>query len=157
MFKKRKSLKDRLKNVADDLTADVFGYEKKVTKNVIDFLSKIEQTEHVLLDNLFVAMKLKGPQIKVRLYHQTQLLRPVSIQELVVFFAGEDAFHLGMEKKIVSPVGDFMRELALKHGITEEMLQVVLFVRDDQLIVKVYEGINYLQHLTIKELVKQFK
>lgn len=48
MSKKRKPITERLKSAVENLSADIFGYEKKITKNIIEYLEKAGQQQGLL-------------------------------------------------------------------------------------------------------------
>ena len=155
---RRPGLKDKLKNAVENISVDVFGYEKKVSKNVMQYLTKASREEHVPLGQLFARILIKGNTVRVYLHHQGKLLKEIPVKELVYFFAGQGAADLlGIESKVVESVKTYINELSKQHEVYDDQLQIRIATDEKKVIVGAYNHMAFIKEIPVKELVKYFK
>lgn len=156
--RKRTGLKDKLQNAVESISVDIFGYEKKVSKNVIQYLTKASREERVPIGQLFARILIKGNTVRVYLHHKGKLLKEIPVRELVIFFAGQGTADLfDVESKVADSIKTYMAEFSTLHEIRDDNLQIRISMDESKVIVGAYKHIQYIKDIPVKDLVKHFK
>ena len=155
--KKKLSIKDKIKNYMNDVTIDVFGYEEKVTVNVLDYLKKLSEENGVTSDFLNIQIAMPGKIPKAHLHHEERYIREVPIKELVCFFAGEGtALLLNLESKISKNVSNYLVELADSKNIPLQSLNIKISRDKNQIVVEARNYGVFEESIPLKDLIKYF-
>lgn len=158
-MKPKKSLKGKLTNVINTISDNYF-YEKEASKNVVKYMKLNARKEGVSLLKLCFQISKKEDSIRVNLFHYGKLIREVSIKELIEFFVGSEVIEarlIDVEQTILIPLKVYINELAVNHSMEHTKLKVLIFIRDHEPVVKIFNETQLLQNISIKELVKRFK
>ena len=155
---KRPGLTQKLKNAVENISVDVFGYEKKITRNVVQYLNKAARDHSIPYEQLFARIIKQNVTIRVFLHHNGRQLKEIRVKELVHFFAGQEAADLlGMESKVIESVGKYLDELSKDNEIPLKMLHVRISGSGKKAVVEVYNEHQFIRNIPIKDLVKFFK
>ena len=157
MSKRRKPIKDRLKDAVENISADIFGYEKKITGNIIHYLEKAGKKEGVLYEHLRVGIGRHQDSVRIFLYHNGRRLKEVPVKELVEFFAGKGADLLRIESKVVRGVVGYMDGFSRFHELPHQNLQVFISAEGSKVAVKAFDDTRYIKDIPVKDLIKYFK
>ena len=157
MSKKRKPIKARLKDAVENISVDIFGYEKKITKNIIEYLEKAGNEQGILHEHLQARIIRHRDTVRVSLHHNGRELKEVPVKELVNFFAGQGADLLGIESKVISGVVGYMDGLSNFHELPKDSLQVFIAAEGSKVVVKAYNETQHIKDIPVKELIKYFK
>ncbi|MBL4575809.1 MAG: hypothetical protein JKY51_06895 [Opitutaceae bacterium] len=156
--KKRLGLKDKLKNVVDNISVDIFGYEKKVTKNIVQYLNKAAREERVPPQQLFARIVKRDATVRVFLHHRGMQLKEVPVKELAIFFAGKGTTDLfNIESKVAQSVGKYIDELSKLHEVRNDDLQIRISMSNSNVIVGAYNHLDFIKDIPVQDLVKYFK
>lgn len=154
----RPGLKQKLQNAVENISVDVFGYEKKITKNVVQYLNKAARDHSIPYEQLFVRIVKQNVTVRVFLHHNGRQLNEIPVKELVHFFAGQGAADLlGLESKVVESVGKYLDELSKNNEIPLNKLHIRISGSGKKAVVEAYNGHEYAKDIPIKNLVKYFK
>ena len=157
MFKKKTGLKQQLKKATRNISVDVFGYEKKITKNVIRYLEGVAKQHQVSKGQIVVQLVKDPTTVRVFLYHKSRLLKEVPVRELVVFFAGkENASLLGVETKVINGMMGYMDGFANFHELRDKKLQICIAADTKRVVVGAYHQQRHIKDIPIKELINYF-
>ena len=155
--RKRPGLKQKLKYAVESISVDVFGYEKKVTKNAVAYLDKAARELRVPYEQLFARIVKQNVTVRVYLHHQGRQLKEVPVRELVLFFAGQEATVLGLESRVADSISKYLDELAKENEIHLDLLHVRISGSGNKVIVGAYNNHLHVKDIPVKDLVKHFK
>ena len=150
---KSSTLGAKLKKAVQHLQVDVFGYEPKVTKNVLTYFSELSRTTKIPKERLFLRMFDDGESVRTVVYYQGRLIKKISVKELITIFTGVT---LHMESQVTHKMQAFMQEVAAKHHITTTELQLCIVTDREKVWVRAYDRTRFLTVVPLKELVKHF-
>lgn len=154
---KRPDLRQKLKDAVEGISVDVFGYEKKVTKNAVAYLDKAARELRIPYEQLFARIVKQNFTVRVYLHHRGRQLKEVPVRELVQFFAGRQATVPGRESKVVDSVSKYLDELSKDNGIPLDLLHVRINGSGDKVIISAYNSHRHVRDIPVKDLVKHFK
>ncbi len=156
--KKKLGLKDKLKNAVENISVDIFGYEKKITKNVVQYLNKTAIEQRIPSDQIFARIIKQDVTVRVFIHHRGMQLKEVPVKELATFFAGEGTTELfDIENKVAQSVGKYIDELSKEHEVRDDNLHVRISTSDFKVIVSAYNHLQFIKFIPVKDLVKYFK
>ncbi len=157
--KKKLSLKDKLKNAAENISVDIFGYEKKITKNVVQYLNKMAIEERIPVAQLFVRIVDLHNTIRVFVHHKGKQLKEIPVKQLALFFAGPETVHLpGIEGKIANSIRKYIDESSKRHELNDDNLQIRISLKGtNEVNVDICHHTWILENVSVKDLVKYFK
>ena len=151
-------IKQRLQKVINNLSVDVFGYEKKVVRNVAEYFKKASEQEQVAPANLFIRINKQGLTVRVFLHQKGQFLKEIPVNELVDFFTGQGAARLlGIEHSVVQRVSSYLQEFAEDHEIELEHLNVLISYNGKMVIIDAYHHNEPTREIPLSELINYFK
>lgn len=156
--KKRSSrLAEKLRNAVHNLNADVFGYESRVTKNIIGYVEKLSTETGLPPDRLVVRIFKDSTAIHVAVYNQGIPVKKITIKELIILFTNsEPSVLFNLEAKVVQGIETFMNTFCETHHIGVEELQICIVTSYDKVWVKGYQGITYIADIPLSVLIKYF-
>lgn len=156
--KKPPTITEKIKSYMSNISVDVFGYEKKVTKNIIQYFKKISLDERIPVSHLFIRIYREGTTVRVFLHRNGKILKEVPVGDLVYFFAGESASQLlGIELKVIGSVSRYLEEFAKTNEIVLELLNVLISCDGKVVAVGAYNKNEHTQDIPLVELIKYFK
>ena len=155
---KRPGLKQKLQSAVENISVDIFGYENKITKNVVQYLNKAARDYKIPYEQLFARIVKQNVTVRVFLHHQGKQLNEIPVKELLRFFAGQEASDLiGMESKVVGSVSKYLDMLSKENEIQLDLLHVRISGSGNKAMVEAYNGHQFAKEIPIKNLVKFFK
>jgi hypothetical protein len=155
----KRSLTERLKNVAENIHVDIFGYEKRITKNITQYLDKTAKEQSIPIAQLFVRIVNLHDTIRVYVHHKGRQLKEIPVKELAYFFAGEETASLpGIGEKIANNIKKYMDEKSTHYNITDGNLQIRIHLKGaDEVRIDIFHFTWLLEDVEMKELIKYFK
>ncbi|MCB0374782.1 MAG: hypothetical protein KDD04_02575 [Sinomicrobium sp.] len=154
---KRKPLTARLKDAVENLSADIFGYEKKITENIIGYLEKAGKEQGIRYEQLRACIVRYKDTVRVFLYHNSRRLKEIPVKDLVKFFAGQGADLPEIESKVVDGVVGYMDGLSRFHELPHQSLQVFIAAEGSKVVIKAFDDTRHIKDIPVKELIKYFK
>lgn len=156
--KKPPTITEKIKNYMSNISVDVFGYEKKVTNNIIQYFKKKSSEERIPIHHLFIRIYREGTTVRVFLYRNGKLVKEVPVGDLVCFFAGESTSQiLGIELKIIGSVSRYLEEFSKANEIVLELLNVLISCEGKEVAIGAYNKNEHAQDIPLVELIKYFK
>ncbi len=152
---KKKSIKERIKAHMEKITIDVFGYEKKVSKSVTEYLSILSSKENIPQELLNIKISRPRNQISVEMLSHNTVIKPIPSRELVSFFTG-DVMMPGLYNKIILQTCKFLELLSQETNITWENLNIRISNPADKVLVAVFDGHTFRKFIPVRELIKFF-
>ncbi len=156
---KRKSrrLATKLKQAVQHLHVDVFGYEAKVTQNISSYFTRLSQETGISQPCLFLRIFKDQDMIHVGIYYQGRLVKKIPVTALIGLFTDIEASDIfDVEVKVSNKITSFLQELATTQKMNTAQLQICIFSRDSQVVVKAYRGIDYIEDVPLRKLIKHF-
>lgn len=155
--KKSPRLAQKLRKAVQNLNVDVFGYESKVTKNVITYFSKLSKETGLLQDRLVVRIFKDRETICVAVYNQGRLVKKIPLKELIILFTNSEPSELfNLEAKVIRGIETFMAEFSKNHAMNVDQLQICIVTSHDKVWIKGYKGIAFIQDIPLGVLIKHF-
>jgi len=155
---KRPNLMGKLKKAMENISVDIFGLEKKVSRNVINYLTTEALDLGVPVKQLRTRIMEKDDTIKVYLHHQAQLVKEIPLCDLVYFFADEGTAGLfNLEAKTIERIKPYMAQLRERYPVNKENLQIRISTNGNKVIVRAYNDMDYIRDISVKELIKYFR
>lgn len=154
---KRKSIGERLKGALENITVDVFGYEKKVTTSVTQYIQALAKEYKIPPGNILARITKHHTTVRVFLYYGGQPIREIPVKELVTFFTGDASGLLGMEKKVVGGVTSYIDLLTEECKVHPDSLQVRIRLVENGISIKAFENDYPVKVIEVKELIKHFR
>ncbi|QKX05339.1 hypothetical protein HN014_10565 [Aquimarina sp. TRL1] len=152
---KNLSLKQKLKHAIAHLHADVFGYEKSVTRNVISYFKKLSENTGIPSDQIIVRMFKQPGTIKTYVHKDGKVVREVTVGELIELFSGSSQL-TGLEYKIVEKILRFMDDLKASHGDDSTEFHICFLAQQSQVRILAVYGNKVTQSIALKTLIKYF-
>ncbi|AGC75795.1 hypothetical protein LX97_00479 [Nonlabens dokdonensis] len=156
--KKNAALTNKLKGAIAEISIDVFGYEKKISHNIINHTRNIATWENVLSERLYLRISQEEHKVISNLYDQDQHIKSVPTDELAFFFLEEGIAVLpNVRNKIAFSIKKYLKEFATANQICEQDVQIWLNVKQDVVTVKAFHNKTYIKEISLLSLIKYFK
>ncbi len=153
--KKNPRLGEKLKYVMQNLAVDVFGYESKVTKNIITYFSRLSKETCITQDELVVRIFKDRATIRVVIYKQGKPVKEIPVKELIRLFTNTTAiFH--METKVIQGIKIFMKDFSTAHTMDIDGLHICIMTRSGKAWIKGYDGVTPIRDIPLGVLIKHF-
>lgn len=159
LFKKNDaSLSKKLKGALTDLSVDIFGYEKMVTKNIVNRTDYISKRLRVPRERLYIRIFQKDNKIKSFLYDQNKPLTIIPTEELAYFFMEEQMAKLSnTQNKISHSIKQYLKEFATANRIHEERVRVWIHIKEEKVVVRAFLDEEFIKAIPLNSLIKYFK
>ena len=156
--KKRTSrLAEKLRKAAQNLNVDVFGYESKVTRNIIKCFSELSKETGLEENRLIIRIFRDRGAINVAVYNQGIPIKKISVKELITLFTNSEPSGIfNLETSVVKGIESFMVDISKRNNITVSQLQICITTIQDIVIVKAYKGIEFVEDIPLGVLIKHF-
>jgi len=155
--KKSPRLVEKLRKAVQHLNVDVFGYEPKVTHNIIDYFSKLSQQTGIPQDSLVVRIFKDSGAINAAIYHQGRPVKRIPVKELIMLFTNSEPSGLfSLETRVVRGVESFMEGFSTTHDIDATQLQICIITSHNKVWIKGYRGITLVKDIPLAVLIKHF-
>lgn len=158
-FNKRgTSLGNKLKGALTDLSVDIFGYEKMVTKNILGHTDRISQKLTIPRESLYIRIFQKNGVVRAFLYDRDRPLNAISIDELAYFFINPDtAGLLNVQSKIALSIKKYLKEFAEANRLHRESVRIQISVKDEKVNVRAFFNNDFIKEIPLDSLIKYFK
>ncbi|MEQ3664191.1 MULTISPECIES: hypothetical protein [Flavobacteriaceae] len=158
-FKKNDaSLSKKLKGALTDLTVDIFGYEKMVTKTITNRTNYISNRLQIPKDRLYIRIFQKDHIIRSFLYNQSKPVSAIPTQELTYFFMEEQLAQLdNVQNKVAFSIKQYLKEFAEANRIDEESVRIWIHLKDDKVQVRAFQNEEFIKQIPLNSLIKYFK
>ena len=151
-------LSRKLKGALTDLSVDIFGYEKKISNNIMNHTHKIAVQEKVIIEQLYVRVSQQNDRLRAFLYKQDRPIRAIAINDLVDFFLDQGASHLlDVQNKIATSIKKYLKEFSAANKVHEEDTQIWINVKDGQVAIRAFNNSKFIKEISLSSLIKYFK
>ncbi|WP_298546217.1 hypothetical protein [uncultured Aquimarina sp.] len=155
--RKSPRLADKLKKAVQHLHVDVFGYESKVTQNITNYFSELSEETGIPRDRLILRIFKDVVNFRVGVYQEGRFVKRSAVWKLTALFIGTASSNLfDLEEKVVHKIDAFLKQLATTHQTDDEQLQICIGFHQDKVQVRAYQGIQYLDDIPLRVLIKHF-
>lgn len=152
------SLGNKLKGALTDLSVDVFGYEKLVTKNILNHTNHISRKLNVPKERLYIRIFQKNHIIRAFLYNQEKPMYAIPMEELALFFIDPGTAALvNTQNKMAFSIKKYLKEFAEANKIHEESIRVWINVKESKVIVRAFQNNDFIKEISLSSLIKYFK
>jgi hypothetical protein len=158
MLKKSKSLREKLKDAVTDLTVDIFGYQKKISDNIISHTELISKQIMVPKERLFLKIFQKDHSIKAFLFNQSRAIQVVPVKELSHFFMDRDTASLpSIQNKIAFGIKKYLKDFSIENNLDVEVIDIWIHVKGDKVMIQAFNKDQFIQDISISSLIKFFR
>lgn len=158
MNKRKTGLKARIQGYMEDVTIDVFGYEKKVVSNVTAYLESLSKSSCIPVGDLQIRIAQPQGKLEAHIYRLHHHLRQASFNELVNFFMGEGASTVfDMEAKVHRSIHAYLTIYAEEKNLPLQELDIRIYKLTTQVKATSYHRGELVSDIPIKALIKHFK
>ncbi|WP_025663328.1 hypothetical protein [Aquimarina megaterium] len=155
--KKSSRLAQKLRKAVQNLNVDVFGYESKVTTNIISYFSKLSKETDLPQDRLVVRIFKDRTTINVAVHNQGRPVKKIPVKELITLFTNSEPSGLfSLEAKVIRGIETFMDGFSNTHQMNVEQLQICIITSHDKVWIKGYSGIELVEDIPLGVLIKHF-
>lgn len=152
------TITEKIKTYMSNISVDVFGYENKVTKNIIQYFKNVSSEERIPITHLFIRIYRQETTVRVFLHRNGKVLKEVPVKNLVHFFAGEGTAQLlGIELKVIGSVSKYLEEFAKVKEMVLGQLNVLISYNGKSVAISAYNNNEHAQDIPLVELIKYFK
>jgi hypothetical protein len=156
--KKGTSLSGKLKGALTDLSVDIFGYEKMVTKNILNHTEYISRKLKIPRERIFVRIFQKNHIIRAFLYDQSKPLHAIPVQELTYFFIDKGTATLtDVQNKVAFSIKQYLSEFAQANHIEEESVRIWIHTKQENVVVRSFQDEEFIKEIPLNSLIKYFK
>lgn len=158
MLKKSKSLREKLKDAVTDLTVDIFGYQKKISDNIISHTELISKQIMVPKERLFLKIFQKDHSIKAFLFNQSRAIQVVPVKELSHFFMDRDTASLpSIQNKIAFGIKKYLKDFSIENNLDVEVIDIWIHVKGDKVMIQAFNKDQFIKDISISSLIKFFR
>lgn len=156
--KQNSTIKAKLKGALTDLSVDIFGYEKMVSKNIIKRTTYISNRIHIPKERLFIRLFQTEHQIKSLLYDNDKPLSSIPTEDLTYFFLDEQTASLGsIKNKIAFSIKQYLKDFAEANRIDDHSVRIWIHVKDEKVHVRAFQNEEFIKQIPLNSLIKYFK
>ncbi|WP_046758019.1 hypothetical protein [Kordia jejudonensis] len=158
MLKKSKSLRQKLKEAVTDLTVDIFGYQKKISDNIISHTGLISKQIMIPKERLFLKVFQKDHIIKAFIFNQSRAIQVVPIKKLAHFFMDRESANIpSFQNKIAFGIKKYLKDFSEENNLDVEAIDVWIHVKDDKIMIQAFSSDQFIQDISISSLIKFFR
>lgn len=159
LFKKKNAaLGNKLKGAIAEISIDVFGYEKKISQNIISYTEHIAQWYVIPVERIYLRIYQEEHKVISFLFNQDALLKNIPTDELSYFFLEDSIAALpNVRNKIAFSIKRYLKEFATANKISEQEVQIWLNVKNEVVTVKAFHKDIYIKEISLLSLIKYFK
>jgi hypothetical protein len=159
IFKKKNvALTNKLKGAIAEISIDVFGYEKKISQNIISYTEHIATWQQIPVERLYLRIYQQQHKVLSYLYDQDELMKEIPTDELAYFFLEDSIAGLpNVRNKIAFSIKKYLKEFATANHICDQDVQIWLNVKQRVVTVKSFHNENYIKEISLLSLIKYFK
>ena len=148
----------KIKNAVIDLSVDIFGYQKMVTKNIIQNTEFISNKTKIPSGRLFLKIFQKDHTIKSFLFDQSKAIQVIPTNELAYFFIERETAELSrIQNKIAFSIKKYLNDFAVKNSLNVENLAIWIHVKNEKVIIHAFDNDQFISEISMGSLIKFFK
>lgn len=152
------NLSSKLKDVFTDLSVDIFGYEKMVSKNIIKRTNYISHRIKIPTELLFIRIFQVEHQIKSFLYEREKPISTIATEDLAYFFLDEQTAAItNIKNKIAFSIKQYLKDFAEANRIDENSVRIWIQVKEKKVYVRAFQGEEFIKQIPLNTLIKYFK
>ncbi len=156
--KSTSSLSNKLKGAVTDLSIDIFGYEKMITKNIISHTNEYAKRLHLPLENLHLKILQNNGAVRAYLCNKETPLLLIPTEELALFFISPGLGELSdTGNKINSSIMKYLKEFSKKQELEEKSVRIWIRTKGKTVDVFAFEYGDFLETVSLNSLIKFFK
>ena len=155
---KKSSIATKVKEAFSDISVDIFGYEKMITKNILRHTEHISKNLHIPSERLFIRIFQKEHTLGVFLYDQTKPLQAISTKELCYFFLDQATASMeNIHNKMGFSIKKYLKEFADANRMDPERVRIWIHTKDGKVIVRAFDNNQYIKEIPLPSLITFFK
>lgn len=152
------TLGTKLKAALTDVSVDIFGYEKRVSQNIIKRTTYISNRIQVPKARLFIRIFQVNHSIKAFLYEQDKPISSIPTEDLAYFFLDEQMATLeGVKHKIAFNIKQYFKDFAEANRMDEHSVRIWMHLHEDQVQIRAFQNETFIKHIPLLSLIKYFK
>lgn len=152
------SFAQKIKDALTDLSVDILGYEKMVTKNIIQNTTLISNRIKIPKERLFLKIYQKDHTIKSFLYNQSKAIQMIPTKELAYFFIDRQTAELSrIQNKIAFSIKKYLGDFASSNSLNVEKLAIWIFVKQEKVIIQAFYQEQFFKEISMSSLIKFFR
>lgn len=162
LFKKSSSsLSNKLRETIDDISVDIFGYEKTITKTIRKRTEYHAKKLKIPVEGLHLKIYLKNSNnshiVKAFLCHNSKAILSISSGELTCFFINEDASYLIDDNKIAHSIKQYFYDFARANKVDEKLISIGIYNREKNIEIHAFNKLDFMKSISLTTLIKYFK
>ncbi len=159
LLRRKSSLSEKLKEAVTDLSIDLFGYEKTVTKNIISHTDTYAEKLRIPKEQMHLKIFLSRGIIRAFLYNNQRALLVLTPKELAAFFMDGSLVVLdhSIPEKVSQGVSSYLKDFAREQHIPVEYLRIRIEIKKEQIRVNALSYDTHIETIPLKQLIKYFK
>lgn len=155
--RKSPRLAAKLKNAVQQIQVDVFGYEPKVTQNIILYFDRLSKETGIPKDRLLLRIFKDLDSIHVGIHHQGRLVKKIPVPALIGLFTDTTpSGYLDLETRVNYKIKAFLEGLATTEGVCLEEVHICMACTPERVGVRAYKGIDYIKDIPLRTIIKHF-
>ncbi|WP_430409198.1 hypothetical protein [Kordia sp.] len=148
----------KVKDAVTDLSVDVFGYQKIVTKNIITNIEFISNKTKIPKARLFLKIYQKDHSIKAFLFDQSKAIQAIPTKELANFFIDRETAELSrIQNKIAFSIKKYLNDFSVKNNLDIEKLAIWIYVKNEEVIIHAFHNDQFISKISMGSLIKFFR
>lgn len=156
--RKPASLSQKLKGALTDLSTDIFGYEKKISSNIINRAHHLSDRFHLRMDNIAVVIYQKNDEIRAFLFEKDKPIAILPMEELAYFFVDPHTANLiNAKTSIPLNIKRYLKDYASQKMLFEESITIRISVKENKVLIKSYTHCDFVESLSLLSLIKYFR
>jgi hypothetical protein len=148
----------KIKDAVTDLSVDIFGYQKMVTKNIIQNTEFISSKIKIPKERLFLKIFQKDHRIKAFLFNQSKAIQVIPTNELAYFFIDRETAELErIQNKIAFSIKQYLNDFATSNMLDVESIAIWIHVKDDKVTIQAFQKVQFVKEISMSSLIKFFR
>lgn len=150
-------MSSKLKAAMQNISVDVFGYEAKVTANILEYFENIAVELEIPRERVVLRIFNDDAGIQTKIYKEGKIAKKISVAELITIFTKTAPSPLfSLEEKTTKNIQHFISDYANAHGIISEEVQLCILTGAHQVWIVGYSGAKTVGNIPLKTLIKHF-
>lgn len=153
---KRSGLLSSLRDLANNITVDIWGIEKKVNQHLSQFFCKEATKENLSANSFALNIARPGQNVHVTLCSQDKVLHEIPIKALSELFGIPTAFQL-LPEVIEERIANYLNILAQANNVKTTSLNICLSLLGERVVLRLYNKKSFLMEIQFSGLLKYFQ
>ncbi len=148
----------KVKDAVTDLSVDIFGYQKVITKNIISNTAYISTKIKIPKERLFLKIFQKDHIIKAFLFNQSKAIQVIPINELAYFFVDRETAELSrIQNKIAFSIKKYLSDFSAENNIDTDSIDIWIHVKDEKVTIQAFQKDQFIKEIPMGSLIKFFR